>query len=136
VYQFAGFFARPPVSPPNRLPDDAVWRDVTVPFAGVGVRLPALLGKAPPAPEVMDLARRLGIDRARDWLFIVYDCWGGRIDYVYGLGTRDGQTFGPTEESAIAQVEGEYVVLMEQFGVLQQDALHFAPFERGYWGEA
>jgi len=85
AYQFTGFFAKPTITPPRRLPEGAVWRNLDTPFVGIGVRLPAFHSSTAPAGEVLELARRLGLDPATDWLFLVYTCWGGRIDSVYGL---------------------------------------------------
>src|SRR4051794_11708705 len=82
VYRFAGFFAKPPLDPPACLPEAAVGRSVSVPFAGVGVRLPALIGGSPDPSEVGRLLRQVGLHAAPDWLDIAYDCWGGRIDQV------------------------------------------------------
>jgi hypothetical protein len=135
AYQFAGFFASPAVPRPDVLPAGAVWREVVSPFIGVGVRLPALIGKTPAQADVESLARQLGVDAADRWLYLTYDCWGGGIDFVYGFGSRGGQPFGPVEEDALDAVEAAYTSLMAQFGVSAVDALQFKPFERGYWGE-
>jgi hypothetical protein len=136
AYWFAGFFARPATDKPLVLPDDAVWRAIEAPFSGVGVRLPSLLGESPSVPEITRLAGELGMNAAEGWLFIVYTCWGGRIDSVYGLGRRGGRHFGPVEESDLAKVKAAYVTLMGEFGISEEDAFRFTPFERGFWGES
>jgi hypothetical protein len=135
VYSFAGFFAKPPVRRPDVPIEGAVWRDITTPFVGVGVRLAALLDHKPDPVRVEALAGQLGIDRATDWLFLDYVCWGGRIDFVYGLGVRGGRRFGPAEEPDEPQATETYVSLMREFGVERADAMMFPPFERGFWGE-
>jgi hypothetical protein len=135
TYRFAGVFARPAIPRPKVLPSGAVWRDIAKPFAGVGVRLPALIGETPAAADVESLTRQLGMDAADCWLYLTYDCWGGSIDFVYGLGSQGGVSFGPVEESALDKVETVYVGLMGRFGLPAEDALRFQPFERGYWGE-
>jgi hypothetical protein len=134
-YQFAGFFASSALPRPDSLPPGAVWREIASPFVGVGIRLPALLGKTPARAEVEALARQLGVDAADRWLYLTYDCWGGRIDCIYGLGARGGSPFGPVGEDALDAVEATYTRLMAQFGVPAGDALQFAPFPRGFWGE-
>jgi hypothetical protein len=136
VYRFAGFFAKPLIDQPASLPEDAVWRSISLPFTGVGVRLPALIGESPAPSEVRCLLQQVGLHAATDWLYITYDCWAGRIDYVYGLGVRSDHTFGPVKEADISKVKTAYVELPGEFGVQPDDAIQFAPFERGYWGNA
>ena len=135
AFWFSGFFARPPVSRPETLPEGAVWRQISAPFAGVGVRLEHLSGKKPAPDRVEALARQLGIARATDWLYLTYVCWAGRVDSVYGLGVRGGRLFGPIVESAVRLARDAYLELMGEFGVGPADALRFPPFERGFWGE-
>jgi hypothetical protein len=135
-YQFAGFFASPAVPQPEGLPAGAVWREITSPFVGVGIRLPALIGKTPTRAEVETLARQLGIHTADRWLYLTYSCWAGRIDFVYGLGFRSGEVFGPVEEDGRDKVKAAYTGLMAEFGISLEEALDFEPFHRGYWGEA
>lgn len=103
AYQFAGFLASPRVPRPDVLPIGAVWRDIVMPFFGVGVRLPALLGKSPPRAEVETLARQCGVYAAERWLYLTYDCWGGAIDFVYGLGSRDGVPSVPSRRMTLTQ---------------------------------
>ena len=135
AYRFAGFFARPPVPCPGALPDGAVWREIAAPFEGVGVRLPALVGESPSPDDVQALARQLGVADADYWLYLTYDCWAGAIDFVYGLGSREGVPIPPVEASARDRVTAAYTGLMEQFGVPADRAIGFEPFERGYWGD-
>jgi hypothetical protein len=135
AYQFSGFFASPPVLRPDVMPAGAVWREVVSPFIGVGVRLSALIGKTPERADVEALARQLGVDAADRWLYLTYDCWGGKIDFVYGFGSRGGLPFGPVKENGLDAVKATYMSLMAHFGVSPEDALRFKPFERGYWGE-
>jgi hypothetical protein len=135
MYSFAGFFAKLPMAQPEILPTGAVWRAIDKPFTGVGVRLPELEEEVLDAARVNELARRLGFV-AGDWLYLNYVCWGGDLDYVYGLGSRGGYSFGPLEESARDSVEAAYTGLMGEFGVTVEDALRFPPFVRGFWGES
>ena len=137
AYRFAGFFARPAVPRPAVLSQDAVWREIAVPFVGIGVRLPSLFREddLPAICEVHALARQLGLEESDCWLYLTYICWGGDIDFVYGFGCRAGVKFGPVKEFAGDKVEGAYTGLMAQFGISADEALRFEPFERDYWGE-
>lgn len=135
VYEFTGFFARHDVSRPLSLPPDLVWREIASPFAGVGVRLPDSDGSLMSQSEVEAIARELGLHAAECWLYLNYVCWGGAIDFVYGLGTRRGVPFGPVQEDSSGVVEAAYIGLMEQFGLSATVAMQFEPFTRGYWGE-
>jgi hypothetical protein len=135
MYQFDGFFAKPVIDRPITLPEGAVWRSITAPFVGVGVRLPALLGQSPDPVEVYRVLREVGLSTVKDWLYLRYDCWAGQIDYVYGLGVRDGHGFGPAKDDG-AQARAVYLELMGGFGVQPADALAFPPFVRGFWGES
>jgi hypothetical protein len=136
-YRFNGFFARPPVDRPAALPEGAVWRDITAPFAGVGVRIRVTgLGDDEPGPEeARKLLAAVGLIGASDWVYLSYVTWAGRIDSVYGLGVSGGRAFGPVGESAHDKVRAAYLELMGAFGVAEADALNFPPFVRGFWGE-
>jgi hypothetical protein len=136
AYWFTGFFAAPVLPRPDPLPLGAVWREITSPFSGVGVSLPSLLGNTPARDEVEALARQLGVAAADRWLYLTYVCWAGRIDFVYGLGASGGLPFGPVKEDDQDTVKDTYIRLMAQFGVSAEDALRFAPFQRGFWGES
>ena len=135
MYQFAGFFAKPPIEPPATLPSGVVWRAISAPFAGIGVRVSSLIGQSPQRDEVEILARKLSLLSALEVLYLTYDCWGGGIDYVYGLGVREDTAFGPVEESDVTKTKQVYLTLMNEFGVSPDDALRFPPFVRGFWGE-
>jgi hypothetical protein len=136
AYSFAGFFVKGDLKVPASLPRKAVWRIITVPFAGVGLRTPNLIRGELHARYIRKLALDYGIDGARDWLFIRYVCWGGHVDSVYGLGRCNSLDFGPTQEDDLSRVQDAYLELMAAFGVRPDDALSFAPFVRGYWGAA
>lgn len=135
MYEFTGFFARPVVSRPLLLPPDVVWREIASLIAGVGVRLPESDGRLLTRSEVEDIAQQFGLHAAECWLYMNYVCWGGNIDFVYGLGSRRGVSFGPVREDSHDVVEAAYIGLMEQFGLSATDAMQFEPFTRGYWGE-
>lgn len=120
---------------PESLPQGAIWREIVSPFRCVGVLLPNLIGKVVQPDQVRILAQEIGITEGTAWLFLQYDCWGGEIDFVYGMGVAAGVPFGPVEESARDSVEATYTQVMGQFGVSPEAALNFAPFERGFWGK-
>jgi hypothetical protein len=136
VYRFAGFFAKPIIARPESLPGGVAWRCIAVPFEGVGVRVAALIGQSPELTEVNRVRTQVGLQDATNWLYLTYDCWAGRVEYVYGLGSRSGVPFGPVKESDISRVPAAYVAVMGSFGVQPADALRFPPFVGGFWGEA
>jgi hypothetical protein len=136
VYEFVGFFARPAVPRPLLLCPDVVWREIDSRFHGIGVRLPVEDRDILPTPsDVEALARQCGLEAAECWVYLNYVCWGGHIDFVYGIGSRRGVRFGPVQEDAQDLVEAAYIGLMEQFGLSAAVAMQFEPFRRGYWGE-
>jgi hypothetical protein len=135
TYRFAGFFVAQRIECPASLPEGAAWREISRPFAGTGVRLPEFLGKSPSAAEVSAAAERLGLCRSDTWLYLTCDCWGGQIDFVYGLGSKSRIPFGPVEEDAQERVIDAYCALFQQLDVSRLDALNFEPFQRGFWGE-
>jgi hypothetical protein len=135
AYQFAGFFVATQMPKPDSLPQGAKWREIASPFQGVGVLLPHLIGKVVQSDDVQSLAQVIGITGGMTWIFLQYDCWGGEIDFVFGLGVAAGVPFGPVEESTRDLVEAAYTQVMGQFGVSAKAALNFAPFGRGFWGE-
>jgi hypothetical protein len=135
MYRFTGFFARTVVEQPVMLPAGAVWREVTSPFAGVGVSLFELDKEEPKPDEARRLLAEVGLSGAADWLFISYVTWAGIIDSVYGVGSSGGRGFGPVSETADDKTWDAYLALMAAFGVTEADARHFPPFVRGFWGE-
>jgi hypothetical protein len=135
MYRFTGFFARPAIDCPAVLPAGTVWREITTPFTGVGVRLPSLADDEPGPEEARRLLAEVGLGGAADWLFINYVTWAGPIDNVYGLGSAGGREFGPISESRRETARAAYLELMGAFGVASAAAVHFPPFVRGFWGE-
>jgi hypothetical protein len=135
TYRFAGFLARPTIECPAVLPGNAVWREITVPFVGVGIRLPGLADDEPGPDEARRLLAEIGLRDAADWLYLNYVTWAGRIDRVYGLGVSGGREPGPVSKSELNKVRAAYLGLMGEFGVAPADALNFPPFRRGFWGE-
>ncbi len=135
MYRFAGFFAKTSIEQPDALPEGAVWRSISAPFVGVGVRLPAMIGESPDPADVDCLLREVGFNTTYDWLYLDYCTWAGRINYVYGLGVAGGRAYGPVSEADVNKAQTAYLTLMSEFGVQSADALGFPPFVRGFWGE-
>ncbi len=133
-YQFAGFFTRPAV-PLREFPADAVAIQIGAPFLGTGIRFHSLIGKTPAVADVLDLASKIGVAAAPQWIYLTYDCWGGEIDFVYGFTSTDGVLSPPVEDSSWDSVEATYYILMSRFGIGEESARDFAPFTRGFWGE-
>ena len=134
MYRFIGFFARPVIDRPATLPSGVVWREITAPFTGVGVRSPGLANHEPGPDEARQLLAEVGLGRAADWLFIKYVTWAGRIESVYGLGSSGNRAFGPGGSDDDTS-QPTYLELMGAFGVSEADALNFPPFVRRFWGE-
>ena len=80
------------------------------------------------------MSRQLGLQPA-DWIFLVYDCWGGQIDCVYAIGCCSGESFGPIDVSDLSKVEQAYVDVMARLNISRTMALDFELFKRGYWGD-
>ena len=133
-FQFSGFFVK------KRVPRDInkhkdVEKVVAIdkPFSGVGISVPKFISKDPTQDELLALASNLGITDGLDWMFIVYECFGGQIDYLFGYQNKNSQTFGPVQDSALDTVENSYIEFMHNFGVGKNKAIKFVPFERGYF---
>jgi hypothetical protein len=134
AYTFSGFFAKPKLPRPESLPPDSVWREIDEPFHGIGIRLPRF-ERVPLETDVELLTNELALNNAERWIFLHYLCWGGSIDFVYGVGATNGIRFGPMEESARSRVDEAFFTLMAEFGVSREHAQLFEPFKRGFWGE-
>lgn len=135
MYRFAGFLSPSRIARPASLPADAVWREIAVPFEGCGVRLPEFIGTTPAIETIRELSATLGFDSADTWLYLTYDCWAGRIDFVYGFGQRHREPFGPVKENSPPALEAAFTSLMANLGLSAEQAVRFPPFERGFWGE-
>ena len=134
AYQFAGFLVPTDkdIVSATAMPEGAIQRPITKPFVGVGIRLPAWIGKAPSVDQINALAAELGLTKAESWLYMGYDTWG-RVDSVYAAGVSSGEPFGPIDDSNIETVEATFIQTMSRIGVSRENALRFAPFERGFW---
>lgn len=64
-----------------------------------------------------------------------YDCFGGQIDYVFGVIQFRDHSIKTIEESNLESVQNVYLDFMRSFGLSDEDALNFPPFHRGFWGE-
>ena len=147
TYRFAGFLCPSRVERPASLPPGVVWREISEPFVGVGVRIEELVGKSPQVEEVDRFADALKIKTSPAWLYLTYDCWAGEVDFVYGLGFSNGKAFGslkerldddvfgPLREESEASARDIFIQLMARIGLTPEQAMRFPPFERGFWGE-
>jgi hypothetical protein len=133
TYQFAGFMAAARLPKPERLPQRSVWKDIRKPFIGVGLFLPEFIDKQPEPRLITQLASEYGFSASPSWIYLTYTCWGGSVDFVYGLGARNGHSFGPDASDDFA--ESTYVELMKSFGLSESSASNFEPFYRGFWNE-
>lgn len=133
AYSFTGFFVVGSKSRPECLPKGTIWRKVTSPFQGIAALLPPNLGHKIGLEEI----RVVGNDTADDcdWMFLRYETWGGKIDFVYGLGSAGGEDFGPVEDSEDDTVETTYEELMRRIGIAPEHSRNFAPFERDFFAK-
>lgn len=134
-YQFAGFFATSDSSLTIELPEKAVLRNICTPFQGLGIRLSHYIGQSISSEDVVLLATQLGLTRCPTWIFLQYDCFGGQIDYVFGVIQTTDRSIKTIEESNLEDVQNTYLDFMKSFGLSNEDALNFPPFHRGFWGE-
>jgi hypothetical protein len=134
-YRFTGFFARPALAAPTSLQARAVWREITTPFVGVGVRVTGLANDEPAPDEAQRLLAEVGLSNATDWLYLHYCTWAGQIESVYGMGMIAGQLFGPIRDDSRNGTLQAFLQFMASFGITPADALNFTPFVRGFWGE-
>ncbi|WP_332604656.1 hypothetical protein [Acinetobacter sp. ESBL14] len=135
-YQFVGFFAlTEQMKSPFYPIDGTTWKDIKDPFHGIGIKLSPSI-KTPSSPDdIKALFSAMNINHVKQWLFIEYVCFGGSIDYIYALIMKNGEIYGPIEESALENVERVYIDLMNEFGISEKDALQFKPFDRNFWDE-
>ncbi|MBM3978831.1 MAG: hypothetical protein FJ304_00835 [Planctomycetes bacterium] len=134
-YRFTGFFARPDLAAPTLVLPYAVWREITAPFVGVGLRVTGLANDESAPDEAQRLLADVGLSDAADWLYLHYSTWAGQIECVYGLGVVAGQSFGPVRDDSRNGTRQAFLQLMANFGIAPADALAFPPFVRGFWGE-
>jgi hypothetical protein len=133
-YQFAGFFVKE--FEENKLVLSDIGFDiktVRVPFSGIAIRFPQYFGKEPKLKEIYELATNLGFGKTAEWIFLVYDCWAGHIDYIWGFVHTTVGDLGPILDFSFESVEQAYIELMAYFGVSKKDSLEFPVFYRDFW---
>jgi hypothetical protein len=135
AYQFAGFFIKGKTHQLLELPNNAVVRQITSPFDGFGMRLPAYIGQTVTMEDVLQLSNSIGVSQSAEWIFIQYDCFGGQIDSVSGVTCSQACPSPYKEDSNYDTVQQSFLNLMQSFGVDHQDAINFPPFKRGFWGD-
>ena len=134
-FQFSGFFVKDiSIATLDRSVDGVeIIKEINAPFKGVGISVPKFISKDPSLKELEELASAIGLKLENEWLFMVYECFGGQIDYIFGYINDSGRSVGPIQESALTKVENIYINLMADFNVNEKEALAFEPFERGYF---
>ena len=135
AYQFAGFFIKGKTYQFLELPSNAVVRQITSPFDGVGIRLPAYIGQTVTTEDVLQLSKSIGVSQSAEWIFIQYDCFGGQIDFVSGMTCSQADASPYKEDSSYDTVRQSFLNLMQSFGVDHENAINFLPFKRGFWGD-
>ncbi|AJQ93382.1 hypothetical protein [Gynuella sunshinyii] len=134
AFQFSVFFVRGCDEKAIAVYEDvACIKSFDKPFSGIGISIPKFTSKDPELDELLALSKTLGLDESGDWAFMIYECFGGSIDYLYGYQNRKGAIYGPITEPSLEKVEDTYVEFMHNFGVGKNKALKFEPFERGYF---
>ena len=68
-------------------------------------------------------------------MFIVYECWAGEINYLFGYISKPEKEIVSTIETSRDKLENAYIYFIEQFGIYKDEALNFEPFQRGFWEE-
>ena len=70
-------------------------------------------------------------------LVIRYITWAGRIDYLYGFEIKNSAIVESSrfDSSSSVILENQLIDVMSAIGLQLPADGHFAPFERGYWGE-
>ncbi len=133
-YQFAGFFVKGFEKDKLVLSDiEFDVKSIENPFCGIAIRFPEYFGKQPELKKVCDLSVSLGFGKSAEWIFLVYDCWAGQIDYVWGFVHTSRGDLGPFSDSSFENVKQVYIELMAHFGISKDRSLDFPPFYRGFW---
>ena len=133
-YQFKGYFFKGfKVKHTTLLDKSYEIRTIEEPFQGSGILIEGLSNMIT-LDEIVELAEKLPIPKNVDWLFIEYDCWAGRIDYILGLTCIAGQINKLIEEDRMDFIDEAYIKLMQEFQISKEIAINFKPFERGFWG--
>lgn len=135
-YQFSGFFVKDTKPDQiNSLDEIEGIKLVEKPFKGIGISVPKFKSKDPSDDELFKLANDIGLTPKMEWMFIVYECFGGQMDYLFGYINKNNETIGPVQESAWDKLESAYIEFMHSFGIGKNKALKFEPFERGFFCE-
>lgn len=132
MYTFSGFFVKGKVVEVEK--DHCIVRRISDPFVGSGVNAPELVSSHLSEKEIRCLAADVGIDKSDHWMCIVYTCWAGRVDLVFGYVNKPSESYGPVSGE---EEDGEQVLanLFREFGLSEKHTESFTPFERDFWGE-
>ncbi len=110
-------------------------KKVNSPFIGSAISIPQYVSKNPSIGEVNNIAKKIGIKQEHEWMFIIYKCWAGEIDDLFGYIKKPKRQIASIIESDKNKLENAYISFMEKFGVSKDEALDFEPFKRGFWEE-
>ncbi len=136
TYQFAGIFVKEfKISAEVPLDIPYTVRKVNSPFIGSGISIPQYVSKNPSIEEVNNIVKKIGIKQDLEWMFIIYECWAGKIDDLFGYIKKPEKEIASIIESGKNKLENAYISFMKKFGVSKDEALDFEPFKRGFWGE-
>ncbi len=136
TYQFAGIFVKEfQISAEVPLDIPYTVRKVNSPFFGSAISIPQYVSKNPSIEEVNNIVKKIGIKLEHEWMFIIYECWAGEIDDLFGYIKKPEKQIVSIIESGKNKLENTYISFMEKFGVSKDEALDFEPFKRGFWGE-
>jgi len=134
AYQFSGFFIKR-ITSSEIVKVSGVSAILTIqdPFVGTGISIPEVAVNELNAGNLVQLAKNLGVKSQHEWMFIVYECFGGVLDYLYGYVHKPTAQYGPVDTSDLETLEEEYLLLMSNFGINAIQAQHFSPFERDFF---
>lgn len=130
AYSFTGFFIKVPSVNQTGIFDGQVFREISEPFSRWGILTPGMKASFSDCTKYLS---KLEVS-SHDWIFLEYHTWGGLVDYVIAIGSRDGENFGPIEGDG-APAEDVFLEALDAFGLEDSAGVNFAPFDRGFWGD-
>jgi len=130
TYVFQGVLTRQDLSG-NSLTLDYVHRAIDVHGLRSGIRF--LASPIDTREDVIKCISQLQL--AEESLYLLYECWGGVLDYIEGFrffngNVVDGSSFSSQNDSP----ESVFLREFRNYGIEIGSSGFFAPFSRGYWG--
>ncbi|MGB3638588.1 MAG: hypothetical protein WBA39_13580 [Rivularia sp. (in: cyanobacteria)] len=134
TYQFSGIFVKDfQILNKIHLDIPHTVKKINSPFIGSGISIPEYTSKNPSIEEINDIAKKIGIKQDLEWMFIIYECWAGEIDYLFGYIRKPENKIVSIIESSQDKLENAYISFMEEFKISKDEAFNFEPFKRGFW---